>query len=60
LDLRVQRFERSAAIEPFDRTQGRLLERPERTSVLNSVPIPDVATLTPPFPKLMMAKKVGM
>ena len=25
-----QGFERSEAVEPFDRTQGRLLERPER------------------------------
>ena len=36
LHLRVKRLERSEAVEPFDRTQGRLFERIERAAVLNS------------------------
>ena len=48
LHLRVKRLERSEAVEPFDRTQGRLFERIERAAVLNRAPIRDVATSTLP------------
>jgi len=34
--FRVKRFERSVAVEPFDKTQGRLIERLEWAAVFGS------------------------